>query len=98
MNSSLNTSAQNSKFSEVDFQNLNKALRENNVKLYFTKKDGTVRTMFCTLKPDALPVSESVSDDKKERVINVNVLAVWDTENQGWRSFRYDSVLSWEII
>jgi len=25
---------------------------------------------------------------------NDNVLAVWDVENKGWRSFRIDSVIS----
>lgn len=57
----------------------------------FEKTDGTIREMRCTLQPDMLPqfLSEVASVAKTE---NPATLAVWDVDNQGWRSFRVDSV------
>lgn len=57
----------------------------------FEKTDGTIREMRCTLQPDMLPqfLSEVAPVAKTE---NPATLAVWDVDNQGWRSFRVDSV------
>ena len=57
------------------------------VEITFIKKDGTDRVMKCTLQEDYLP--ETVGSDKER---NNEVLAVFDIENEGWRSFRWDSV------
>jgi len=64
-------------------------------KVIFTKKDGTERTMICTLNGDVIP-AEAKSDPstKKDRAVNEQVLPVWDCESKGWRSFRVDSVVS----
>lgn len=65
-------------------------------KVIFTKKDGTERTMMCTLSEDMIP--QATKDDplsqKKVRAVNEEVLPVWDVEAEGWRSFRVDSVVS----
>jgi len=57
----------------------------------FEKTDGTIREMRCTLQSDMLPqfLSEVAPVAKTE---NADTLAVWDVDNQGWRSFRVDSV------
>ena len=57
----------------------------------FEKTDGTIREMRCTLQPDMLPqfLSEVAPVAKTE---NPATLSVWDVDNQGWRSFRVDSV------
>lgn len=57
------------------------------VEITFTKKDGTDRVLRATLQEDYLP--ETVGSDKER---NTEVLAVYDVENEGWRSFRWDSV------
>jgi len=48
--------------------------------------------MTCTLQPSFLP--EQV-ETEKTRKQNDDVLSVWDTESNGWRSFRFDSVISY---
>lgn len=69
------------------------------VKIVFTKADGTERTMLCTLKPEYLPEDQRESlVGKTERKKNPDVLAVYDLEKNGWRSFRYDSVLSCQAV
>jgi hypothetical protein len=61
----------------------------------FTKKDGTKRTMRCTLMPTRIPavMSAPLTEDKKERTITVtDNIPVYDTEANGWRSFNIRSV------
>jgi hypothetical protein len=61
----------------------------------FTKTDGTIRNMRCTLRPDHLPapsVAESVLP-KTKREENPNIIAVWDIDKKDWRSFRVDSII-----
>ena len=61
------------------------------VNVKFTKSDGTERIMKCTLQESYI----QPYDKKTERVkkSNEHTLSVWDVENSGWRSFRFDSVL-----
>jgi len=56
----------------------------------FTKVDGTVRVMPCTLKDELLPavVTEST------RKISPDVMRVFLLDKQEWRSFRLDNVIS----
>lgn len=58
----------------------------------FTKVDGTLRIMKCTLKSDVLP--EANTNAKSTRTVSENILPVWDIENNGWRSVRLDSIKS----
>lgn len=63
------------------------------VKVKFTKVDGSVRDMVCTRDSTIIPPQEPSTRKKKE---NPTVCSVWDVEANGWRSFRYDSVISAE--
>jgi hypothetical protein len=60
----------------------------------FTKVDGTERTMPCTLKEDILPPAkqEDRLSQKKVRAINDEVLVVYCTDKNEWRSFRVANV------
>jgi hypothetical protein len=85
--------------SEASWQNeyLKKTLFENVVNVLFVKKDGTERQLICTLKPDLLPVQTDLEEAVQKKTPNPDVLAVWDIENKGWRSFRYDSILGYMV-
>jgi hypothetical protein len=92
MTNSLNgTTDQN----EASWRNeyLKDLLRETTVQLCFIKKDGTERNMLCTLKADLLPAQTDLEEAVQKKTPNPDVLAVWDLEAQGWRSFRYDSII-----
>lgn len=65
------------------------------VQITFTKKDGTERVMECTLKEDMLPPQVDIEEAIQKKKPNPDVLAVWDVEKEGWRSFRWDSVTKW---
>lgn len=80
---------------EQFYDHVYKQLVTGDVRVVFTKKDGTERTMFCTLVniPDEhQPKNETDKEYSKE------VLRVFDTENQGWRSFRLDSIISVQAV
>jgi len=62
----------------------------------FVKKDGTERNLRCTLRPDLLPPQTDLEEAVSKLPFPTS-LAVWDLENKGWRSFRYDSILGFTI-
>ena len=64
----------------------------------FTKADGTERTMKCTLAKSILPPDNRQVLTETEGRGNPNVVAVWDTEAGGWRSFTIDSVKSFRKV
>lgn len=69
---------------------LNVHLRMGEMKVTFLKKDGTERTMVCTLEEGKVKTHDKKTDKVKE--VNEEVCPVFDVEKQEWRSFRYDSL------
>lgn len=67
-------------------------LKTSIVDIEFVKKDGTLRFMTCTLREESLPGQKDLFDQLKVAVVNDDVLRVFDTIQQGWRSFRWDSL------
>lgn len=76
------------------WEDLKDRLKTEILQVTFTKKDGTNRVMTCTLKEDVIPqaTKEDTLSLEKVRKINIEVMPVWDTEAEGWRSFRIDSI------
>lgn len=69
------------------------------VEVTFTKVDGTVRTMPCTLNEALLPVVEQIvpvpdAPLPKVKKHNPAVMSVFCTDKQEWRSFRVENVIS----
>ena len=62
----------------------------------FTKVNGEERIMRCTLKEDLLPQQVDIEEiiQKKSKKSNPDVYAVYDVVAEGWRSFRWDSLIS----
>ena len=73
---------------------LNGMLKVTDMTITFTKKDGTVRVMKCTLMPDALPVVEvkPLQEGKQPRKESTTSIRVFDLEKNEWRSFATTSV------
>lgn len=77
-------------------ENLLDLLRNNVVTVTFTKVDGSERTMTCTLLGEYVPNAgngsmQLLQENNGRGDANISV---WDTEVQGWRSFRINSVKS----
>jgi hypothetical protein len=56
----------------------------------FTKMDGELRTIRCTLDPELLP--ETSGDEAK--AISKDVLAIYALEDHAWKSFRWENLKS----
>ena len=79
---------------------LTERLKKGPLSVTFTKVDGNTRTLICTLEENtissnntAVPMTEQIN-----RRENNNVVAAWDVENKGWRSFRVDSIKEVENV
>lgn len=68
------------------------SLKTSIVDIEFIKKDGSTRLMTCTLKEESLPAQKDIEQVISQKKPNDDVLAVFDTIEQGWRSFRWDSL------
>lgn len=68
------------------------ALSTSTMMVKFTKKDGTVRDMSCTLQESLLPEASTIPTN------TTDVLTVFDTVKSAWRSFDVSSVLSHSAI
>jgi hypothetical protein len=73
---------------------LKKLLQEDIVTVKFTKIDGTVRVMKCTQKMDVVPAESRPKNESAPKA--QGLVTVWDVENSGWRSFKEQSVISYE--
>jgi|TARA_B110000503_G_scaffold118357_1_gene179212 hypothetical protein len=76
-----------------------KALRSGIARVTFTKVNGDVRVMDCTLKSDLIPESQrpaTVPDDEGV-LVTLDVIRVFDVKADGWRSFRVANVTNWII-
>tara|TARA_R100001082_G_C4256252_1_gene113610 strand:- start:128 stop:385 length:258 start_codon:yes stop_codon:yes gene_type:complete len=70
-------------------QELIEQLRFGVVTVIFKKVNGDLREMSCTLSEDVIPPTNS--NNKKN---TQEVLPVWDTNKNAWRSFRLDNIVS----
>jgi len=80
-----------------------KDLRERVMEVHFVKANGEQRIMRCTLQKHLLPETYRASYDeqKEEREFhqkNSDVIAAWDVQEGGWRSFRIDSVFYTQAV
>lgn len=68
-------------------------LQEGIVEVTFTKANGEERVMLATLNEALIPLDLMPSGNGRER--SDEAQAVYDVEADGWRSFRWDSIIKW---
>lgn len=76
---------------KIEIQEL---LKKSVATVEFKKKDGSLRTMRCTLQESFLPlvITTGGSREKSE-----NSLTVWSIDDAGWRSFIVENVKRIEV-
>jgi len=75
-------------------------LRDINTKdlrITFTKRDGTEREMHCTLAEQAIPQEKQPKTAGSGSETTGSAVRVFDIEKQEWRSLRWDSVTKVEF-
>ena len=62
----------------------------------FQKKDGSERTMICTLADDVIPEEATPKGTGSKLPEDSDQIRVFDLEKEAWRSFNYSTVISAE--
>lgn len=82
----------------IDRYELKQILENSVTTVVFTKVNGEQREMKCTLLSEYLPKTDVAGKQLLTETLtkeeNPSTLRVWDVENNGWRSFRMDSINS----
>ena len=74
------------------------ALQKGQVTVTFKKIDtGEIRVMPCTLNVDILK-DNGISSTINYSANEMEAFPVWSLDKDAWRSFRLDTVESWEVI
>ncbi|MEM4261303.1 MAG: SH3 beta-barrel fold-containing protein, partial [Candidatus Woesearchaeota archaeon] len=71
---------------------LKQTLLENVCNIEFKKINGDIRKIKCTLKPDLVKHNEK--ENKRKKIENLDVIAVFDLDKQDWRAFRIENIIS----
>jgi hypothetical protein len=79
----------------MNWDKIKEAMKTGCVLVTFIKANGDKRVMECTLAEYLLP---ETLGGMNHLISNKAVCNVFDLENEGWRSFRYDSVTNVEIL
>ena len=74
-------------------EKITKSLRRGICQVFFTKADGSERTMRCTLNPEFAPSMPEMVEESVRKNKNPDAIAVWDTDFDSWRSFRIDRII-----
>lgn len=78
-------------------QELRDLLHKHEIRVTFTKANGEERVMPCTLRSDLLPAVVTTESQRKEN-LDPDLFKVFCTDRQEWRSFRFERMISVEII
>lgn len=79
---------------EREIRNL---LWEHQCEVTFTKVDGSVRTMPCTLMANALPARDA-EKLHETRLYNPKTISAWCLDKSEWRSFRTANVTHVRVL
>lgn len=83
----------------MNTKNIKETLQTGTHSVVFTKKDGTLRTMKCTLDESCgCEKPKETTEPKVVKAVNNDVVNVWDTAANGWRCFRLDSVKTFNDV
>jgi hypothetical protein len=84
----------------MEYQEIVDLLHNNDCEVTFTKVDGSVRVMPCTLRKEALPVvtNKSIKESKTIRQPKTDVVSAYCLDKGEWRSFKVANVTKIEII
>jgi len=85
---------------------LKQSIQSGVVQVRFKKVNGDIRVMLCTINPDLIPKQPdaeqpfendmlTLSEKKAPRKQSDESYRVYDVEKDGWRSFRWDSVIDY---
>jgi hypothetical protein len=78
---------------DTQYKMIQNVLHEGVFNVEFTKLNGELRVMPCTLHKDWMP-SEAIREHHQTRLYDPETISVWCTEKQAWRSFKTMRVIT----
>lgn len=82
--------------SQLTKSQIDDLLRVFDLRVVFTKVDGSDRIMMCTRDPSLIPISP-MKKDGPPKPPNDNLLHVYDVDSSGWRSIKVDTIKNVEL-
>jgi hypothetical protein len=79
-------------------EELVETLSKHDCEVTFTKVDGAVRVMPCTLRTEAMPARVVTEEYQTTRLYKPETLSVWCLDRMEWRSFRVANVTGIKIL
>lgn len=77
---------------------LRNLLSKHDCEVTFTKLDGTVRTMPCTLRTEAMPARVVTEEYQTTRPYKPETLSVWCLDKSEWRAFKVANVKEVRVL
>jgi hypothetical protein len=97
----LHITYENATLEDLDIQDrereITHLLYEHDCEVVFTKKDGTVRTMPCTLRKEAMPEREATALHET-KLYKPETITVWCLDRSEWRAFKTANVREIRVI
>ena len=82
----------------MSYEEILELLSNNDCEVTFTKVDGSVRVMPCTLRADALPPQKEKLTDDKPKAKNTSVISAWCLDKGEWRAFKVANVMNVRVV
>lgn len=95
---------ENSTLEDLDLEDRNREIRHllsnHDCEVTFTKVDGSLRTMPCTLRESSIPARpvDIGSKSSEKRLRALDVLSVWCLDKSEWRAFKVANVKEIRVI
>jgi len=77
----------------LDKQSIQSELAKGPLLVTFTKADGAIRAMKCTLQPELLP-PHTIKEKTCASGENCDCIKAYDLEANGWRAFKISRIIS----
>ena len=88
----------------LDLDTRNRELRhllsEHDCEVTFTKVDGSLRTMPCTLRESSIPAKpvDIGSKSNEKRLQKLDIISVWCLDKSEWRAFKVANVQEIRVL
>lgn len=93
---------ENATLDDLDLDDRNREIRHllerHDCEVVFTKVDGSLRTMPCTLREEAMPQRVVTEEYQTTKLYKPETLSVWCLDKSEWRAFKVANVREIRVL
>lgn len=93
---------ENATLEDLDLNDRNREIRHllerHDCEVTFTKVDGSLRTMPCTLRTEAMPQRVVTEEYQTTKLYRPETLSVWCLDKSEWRAFKVANVREIRVL